>query len=74
MAPAGSARIVEHREYTQGARSSVDLRRRSRRSQGLKVGNHVPPILVGAPLVDLHLVLRGLRGCPPPSCRTAGPR
>eukprot|EP00966_Prymnesium_polylepis_P004888 112200-Prymnesium_polylepis.1 len=51
MAPAGSARIVEHREKAQGARSPVDLRRRSRRTQGyLEVGGHVPLILAGAPL------------------------
>eukprot|EP00966_Prymnesium_polylepis_P282175 6520311-Prymnesium_polylepis.1 len=36
MAPAGSPRIVEHREQAQGARSPVDLRRRSRHTQGFR--------------------------------------
>eukprot|EP00966_Prymnesium_polylepis_P044624 1034183-Prymnesium_polylepis.1 len=49
---------TENRPGSGRTKSRRPERRRSRRrTQGLEVGNHVPLILVGAPLADLHFDL-----------------
>eukprot|EP00966_Prymnesium_polylepis_P171039 3953609-Prymnesium_polylepis.1 len=43
MAPAGSSRIVEHRDRSQGAQSPVDLKHRSRCLRVFGASPHPPP-------------------------------